>query len=126
MPYIADMPIDDERAAWLTGLRIADRDIHEALDAEVAAREIAGLHLRVAALHAQVDGLRGAVRVRDELLRDHQVAIAERDVRIETLLHSGTGAPSHTPAATLVAHLVQRAARVPGRIVRSATRVAGR
>ncbi|MEZ0449569.1 hypothetical protein [Cellulomonas sp. ICMP 17802] len=120
------MPIDDERAAWLTGLRTADRDIHEALAAEVATREIAALHDRVAALHAQVDGLRGAVRVRDELLQDHRVAIAERDVRIENLLATAAAAPGPSPVATRVVHLVRRAARVPRRIVRSAARVAGR
>ena len=126
MAYIVAMPIDDERAAWLTGLRTANRTLNDGLAAEVAGRENTALHLRIVALEAQVAGLRGAVRVRDELLQDHRVAIGERDVRIEALLTRATEAPASVPVSARAAHLVRRAARVPGRLARSAARVTGR
>ncbi|WP_421740923.1 hypothetical protein [Cellulomonas sp.] len=121
------MPIDDERAAWLTGLRTADKALHEALDGEVAAREISALHERIAALQAQVAALRGSVRVRDALLDDHRVAIAERDARIDAL---GTPPPPPSMVALLRSRAggaARRVARVPRRLARSATaRVGGR
>ncbi|KQS99771.1 hypothetical protein [Cellulomonas sp. Leaf395] len=119
------MPIDDERAAWLAGLRTADRAVHQALDGEVAAREISALHERIAALQAQVASLRGSVRVRDSLLDDHRVAIAERDARIDAL---GTPPPVPTLKSLLRARavgVVRRVARLPRRLVRSAGALVG-
>jgi hypothetical protein len=128
MAYCAPMPIDDERAAWLAGLRTSDRALHQALDGEVAAREISALHERIAALQAQVASLRGSVRVRDALLDDHRVAIAERDARIDALGTPGTPPPVPTLSGLLRARagsVVRRVARLPRRLVRSAGALVG-
>lgn len=127
MAYCAPMPIDDERAAWLAGLRTADKALHEVLDGEVAAREIAALHERISALQAQVSSLRGSVRVRDSLLADHRIAIAERDARIDAL---GDAPPPPTLTGVLrqrAGGAARRVARLPRRLARSASaRVGGR
>lgn len=126
MAYCAPMPIDDERAAWLGGLRTTDTAIHEALDAEVASREIAALQERITSLHAQVAALQGAVRVRDSLLADHRVAIAERDVRIDALAAQASPPPLSRRVAGRAGTVARRAARVPRRLVRSVAKAAGR
>ncbi|KRD44629.1 hypothetical protein ASE38_11130 [Cellulomonas sp. Root930] len=116
MLYPASMPVDEEAAAWLTGLRTTDRTLHARLEGEAAAREVSALQDRVVRLQAQVAGLQGAVRVRDELLADQRVAIKERDSRIDTLV----SAAGDETWSSRMRHTARSAVAVPRRMVRSA------
>ncbi|NNH08333.1 hypothetical protein [Cellulomonas fimi] len=119
------MPIEDERAAWLTGLRTEDRDLHARLDTEVAGRRIATLEERLLSLQAEVSGLRGAVRVRDRLLQDHLSAVAERDALIETL-SARVRAEENRGGGAAAVSLARKVVRLPRRVARRAVRVLGR
>lgn len=79
------MPSDDRRAAWLTGLRAKDAAVHRTLTNESAALEARALSGRLASLQAELLAMRGALRVRDEIIHDLGLAIAERDMRIDVL-----------------------------------------
>ncbi|AEE46635.1 hypothetical protein Celf_2510 [Cellulomonas fimi ATCC 484] len=125
MAYCAPMPIEDERAAWLTGLRTEDRDLHARLDTEVAGRRIATLEERLLSLQAEVSGLRGAVRVRDRLLQDHLSAVAERDALIETL-SARVRAEENRGGGAAAVSLARKVVRLPRRVARRAVRVLGR
>ena len=116
MLYPARMPVEEEAAAWLTGLRTTDRTLHAGLEGEAAAREVSALQDKVVRLEAQIAGLRGAVRVRDALLADQRVAIKERDGWIDDL-RAVTVPPTWS---SRVRRTVRSAAGVPRRAVRSA------
>ncbi|NTW38356.1 MAG: hypothetical protein HGA44_00475, partial [Cellulomonadaceae bacterium] len=112
------MPIDDRRAAWLTGLRTSDDAVHRRLSDEAAHREVEALEGRLLTLQAELVALRRAVGVRDHLLHDQRVAIAERDARIDHLAALDQRSHQHPTGRATAARAGRAAARVARALVR--------
>jgi len=111
----------DPRAAepglWHEALRVADKEARIDEDAWMATSAVGILETRLARANADRIALREAVRVRDVLLAEQRVALAERDRALLDLGRTVRRSPLDR-----LAHLARRARRLAGRVYRSLRR----
>lgn len=106
-------PRATEPALWHEALRSADQAAHATEDDWMADSAVAVLERRLAKANADRIALREAIRVRDTLLAEQRVAIAERD---RALLELGRRL-RHSPLDGLK-RLARGARRLAGRVYR--------
>ncbi|WP_315097936.1 hypothetical protein [uncultured Cellulomonas sp.] len=95
MPHDSGTPSFRE---WHAALATNDVAARAAEDARVRSAAVATLEERLDTAAAELRALRASVTVRDNLLREQQVALAERDARIDQLVTT-TSPPARRPLA---------------------------
>lgn len=93
---------------WHAALAAADDDVRRAEDARTRQTAVSTLERRLDLATAELHALREAVELRNTLLREQRIALAERDDRIAHLVATHPGA---VPRRSLPRRALSRARR---------------